>query len=223
MIHRLLIVLLLLLVLPARASERAILVLGDSLSAAHGIDQNAGWVALLAARLAKQNRDYRVVNASISGDTTGGGLARLPAALDRYHPDILIVELGGNDGLRGIPLAEIRSHLGQIVHQAKHRDIRVLLIGVRLPPNYGAIFTERFQALFHELAQTEAVPLVPKLLAGVAESPELMQPDGIHPTAAAQSRLLANVWPKLKPLLRPTPHVPLSPAVQHSPDPNRMR
>ncbi|EAR20244.1 probable esterase signal peptide protein [Nitrococcus mobilis Nb-231] len=223
MIHRLLIVLLLLSALPARANERAILVLGDSLSAAHGINHNAGWVALLAARLAKQKWDYRVVNASISGDTTGGGLARLPAALDRYHPVILIVELGGNDGLRGIPLAEIRSHLGQIVRLAKHRGIRVLLIGVRLPPNYGTVFTERFQALFHEVAQAEAIPLVPKLLAGVAENPQLMQPDGIHPTAAAQPRLLANVWPKLKPLLQPTPHVPLPPAAQHSLDPNRMR
>lgn len=223
MIRRLLLVLLLLSALPAAASNRSILVFGDSLSAAHGIDQDAGWVALLRSRLDQQGWSYRVVNASISGDTTRGGLSRLPAALDRHHPAILIVELGGNDGLRGIPLAETRSNLAHIVRMAKHRDIRVLLIGVRLPPNYGAEFTERFQALFHEVARSAAIPLVPKLLAGVAEDRDFMQPDGIHPTAAAQPRLLANVWPKLKPLLQPAPHAPPRPAAQHSPDPSRMR
>lgn len=223
MIRRLLLVLLLLPTLPGGASDRSILVLGDSLSAAHGIDQDAGWVALLRSRLDQQGWGYRVVNASISGDTTQGGLTRLPAALDRHHPTILIVELGGNDGLRGIALAETRSNLAHIVHMAKRRGIRVLLIGVRLPPNYGAVFTKRFQALFHEVAQSTAIPLVPKLLAGVAEDWDLMQADGIHPTAAAQPRLLANVWPKLKPLLQPAPHAPPMPAAQHSPDPSQRR
>ncbi|HET8701720.1 MAG TPA: arylesterase [Nitrococcus sp.] len=220
-IRRLLLVLLLLPILSAAAGNRSILVLGDSLSAAYGIDQSAGWVALLRARLEQQKRGYRVINAGISGDTTHGGLTRLPAALERYHPEILIVELGGNDGLRGVPLAETRSNLAHIIDMAKRRGIQVLLIGVRLPPNYGAVFTERFQAMFHELARAEAIPLVPKLLAGVAEHPGLMQPDGIHPTAAAQPRLLANVWPQLKPLLLPAPHVPPMPAARHSPDPGR--
>ena len=223
MIRRLLLILLLLLALPAVASNRSILVLGDSLSAAHGIDQDAGWVALLRARLDQREWDYLVVNASISGDTTRGGLTRLPAALDRYQPEILIVELGGNDGLRGMPLTETRSNLVQIVRLAKDRGSRVLLVGVRLPPNYGAVFTERFQALFHAVARAEAVPLVPKLLAGVAENPDLMQPDGIHPTAAAQPRLLANVWPKLTPLLQPAPPAPPTPAARHSPDPSQRR
>lgn len=216
-------VLLLLPAVPAIASERVILVLGDSLSAAHGIVQEAGWVALLRERLGKQGWDYRVVNASVSGDTTGGGLARLPEALDRHHPAILIVELGGNDGLRGLPLAETQSNLTRIVHLAKRRGVRVLLLGVRLPPNYGKAFTERFQAMFHKVARAEEVRLVPKMLAGVAEDASLMQPDGIHPTAAAQPRLLANIWPKLTPLLQPASRGPSAPAVRHSPDPGRRR
>lgn len=223
MIRRLLIFLLLLLALPAVAGNRAILVLGDSLSAAHGIDQDAGWVALLRSRLDQQKWGYRVANASISGDTTHGGLTRLPAALDRYRPGLLIVELGGNDGLRGVPLRETRRNLSHIVEMAQERGIRVLLLGVRLPPNYGPVFTERFQAMYHDLAQQYDVPLVPRLLEEVATDPSLMQPDGIHPTAAAQPRLLANVWPQLKPLLRPAPHVPPTPAAQHSPDLSRMR
>lgn len=216
-------ILLLLLAVPAIASDRVILVLGDSLSAAHGIDQDAGWVALLGARLDRHGWGYRVVNASVSGDTTGGGLARLPDALDRHDPAILIVELGGNDGLRGIPLAEIQANLTRIVRLAKRRGIRVLLLGVRLPPNYGAGFTERFQALFRDVARTEGIPLVPKVLAGVTEDAELMQADGIHPTTAAQPRLLANVWPKLRALLRPASRAPPAPAARHSPDPGRMR
>ena len=215
--------LLLLLAVPAIASDRVILVLGDSLSAAHGIDQDAGWVALLSARLDRHGWGYRVVNASVSGDTTGGGLARLPDALDRHDPAILIVELGGNDGLRGLPLAEIHGNLTRIVRLAERRGIRILLLGVRLPPNYGAGFTERFQALFQDVARTEDIPLVPKVLAGVAEDAELMQADGIHPTAAAQPRLLANVWPKLRGLLGPASRAPPTPAARHSPDPGRMR
>lgn len=223
MLRRLLVLLLLFSALPAAAAKPLILVLGDSLSAAHGIDRNAGWVALLRARLERQGRDYQVINASISGDTTRGGLTRAPAALDRYRPEILIVELGGNDGLRGLPLGETRQNLTRIVRMAKQRGIRVLLIGVRLPPNYGPEFTARFQSLFHEVAQAESVPLVPKLLAGIAEHPALMQADGIHPTAAAQPRLLANVWPMLRPLLQAAPHARSAPAAQPPPDPSRTR
>ncbi|MDN5849015.1 MAG: arylesterase [Nitrococcus sp.] len=212
----------LLTVLPAAAAETVVMVLGDSLSAAYGIDREAGWVALLAKRLHNQGYEARVVNASISGDTSGGGLSRLPAALERHQPDVLIVELGGNDGLRGIPLQETRRNLSHIVAMAQQRGIRVLLLGVRLPPNYGAVFTERFQAMYRDLARQHDVPLVPRFLEHVATHPSLMQPDGIHPTAAAQPRLLANVWPKLKPLLQGAWHVPPMPAARRSPDPSRM-
>lgn len=208
--------------LPAAAAQTVVMVLGDSLSAAYGIDREAGWVALLAERLDSQGYEARVINASISGDTSGGGLSRLPAALERHQPDVLIVELGGNDGLRGIPLRETRHNLSQILEMAHKRGISVLLVGVRLPPNYGPLFTERFQAMYRDLAQQHEVALVPRLLQGVAAHPALMQPDGIHPTAAAQPRLLANVWPKLKPLLQGAPRVPPMPAPWRSADPSRM-
>lgn len=219
----LLLLLCLLTVVPAAAAETVVMVLGDSLSAAYGIDREAGWVSLLAERLDRQGYEARVVNASITGDTSRGGLSRLPTALKRHHPDVLVIELGGNDGLRGVPLRETQRNLSHIVEMAQARGIRVLLLGVRLPPNYGPVFTERFQAMYHDLAQQHDVPLVPRLLEDVATDPSLMQPDGIHPTAAAQPRLLANVWPQLKPLLRPAPHVPPTPAAQHSPDLSRMR
>lgn len=224
MIPRILALLLLLCAMaPIAAAETVVMVLGDSLSAAYGIDREAGWVALLAERLHRQGYAARVVNASITGNTTRAGLARLPAALKRYHPDILIVELGGNDGLRGIPLQETRRNLARIIEIAQGRGICVLLLGVRLPPNYGPVFTERFQAMYRHLAQRYDVPLVPRLLEGVATNPALMQPDGIHPTAAAQPLLLANVWPKLKPLLHSAPCAPPTPAAPRSPDPSRMQ
>lgn len=187
---------------PAMAADTVtVLVVGDSLSAAYGIDRDDGWVALLEERLADTGREVRVVNASITGDTTRGGRTRLPDALSRHEPDVVVIELGGNDGLRGIPLAETRRNLAAMVEDARAAGARVLLVGVRLPSNYGAAFIERFQQVFHDVASEYDVPLVPKFLAGVGGDPSLMQDDGIHPNAAAQPKLLDNLWPKLQPLL----------------------
>ncbi|MCS4505336.1 arylesterase [Arhodomonas aquaeolei] len=199
--RRLLLAMMLLAAAPAAAAQTTILVVGDSLSAAYGLDPADGWVALLRKRLAARGIDAGVVNASISGDTTRGGRARLPKALETHDPDVVIIELGGNDGLRGLPLAETRRNLEAMVERARQAGARVLLIGVRLPSNYGAAFIERFQQVFRDVASGADVPLVPKLLAGVGERPELMQADGIHPNAQAQPRLLDNVWPALAPLL----------------------
>ncbi len=177
------------------------MVLGDSLSTGYGFERERGWVSLLAERLERTHPAYRVVNASISGETTHGARARLAAALDRHQPDVVIVELGGNDGLRGIPLAETRRHLAAILETLRDRDIAALLAGMRLPPNYGPRYTETFAKMYRELAEEAGVALAPFLLEGVATDPELMQPDGIHPRAEAQPRILANVWPHLEPLL----------------------
>jgi acyl-CoA thioesterase-1 len=182
-------------------SPTTILVVGDSLSAAHGMDREDGWVALMEQRLGQRDGHYRVVNASIGGDTTRGGRSRLPAALADHEPDIVIIELGGNDGLRGIPLSETRRNLAAMIEAAHAHDGRVLLLGVRLPTNYGSAFIERFQAVFRDLGNDYDIAVVQKFLAGVGEEPELMQADGIHPTAEAQPRLLANVWPELETLL----------------------
>lgn len=190
--------------LPASEAP-TVLVVGDSLSAAHGIDREDGWVALLERRLqAFGPGEAKVVNASIGGDTTRGGLARLPEALEQHQPDIVIIELGGNDGLRGLPLQETRRNLAGMVERVLDHGARPLLLGVRLPSNYGQAFIERFQAVFREVANEYDIPLVPKFLAGIAEDRTLMQSDGIHPSAAAQPRMLDNVWPKLAPLLPET-------------------
>jgi acyl-CoA thioesterase-1 len=190
---------------PGPAEEGAgvpvILALGDSLTAAYGMALQDGWVALLRERLRARGFDYAVVNAGISGDTTAGGLARLPDLLRRHRPAVLIVALGANDGLRGLPPPMIAENLRQIIRLGREAGARVLLAGIQLPPNYGAAFNRSFQAVFPDLARTEGVPLVPGLLAGVAEDRALMQPDDIHPTAAAQPRILDNVWPALAPLL----------------------
>jgi acyl-CoA thioesterase I len=187
----------------AAAAEPAptILVLGDSLSAAYGLDLKDGWVALLQQRLHEHGDDYRVVNAGISGDTTAGGLARLPDLLARHRPAILVIELGANDGLRGLRPAVIRDNLTRMIELGRAAGSRILLIGIRLPPNYGAAYERAFQAVFQEVAQAQDVPLVPFLLAGVAEDRTLMQADQVHPTAAAQPRMLDTVWPALEPLL----------------------
>jgi acyl-CoA thioesterase I len=195
------VMLLLLLALPATAAARTILVLGDSLSAAYGMDVRSGWVTLLQQRLAQQKTDYQVINASISGDTTANGLARLPPLLAKHRPAIVIVELGGNDGLRGLPLAQMQHNIGAIVKKAKAGGAKVLLVGVRLPPNYGKPYTERFQRVYRDVAAEHGVALAPFILEGVYAERALMQPDGIHPTAAAQPRLLENVWAKLRGLL----------------------
>lgn len=178
-----------------------IVVLGDSLSAGHGIDTAEGWVNLLRRRLQERGYPYRVINASISGDTTSGGLQRLPSELKRYRPAILILELGGNDGLRGTPLAVMRHNLLRLIELARHAGARVMLLGVRLPPNYGPAYVSAFEGVYREVAKQTHTPLVAHLLQGVATHRSLMQSDGIHPTAAAQPRLLDNVWPVLKPLL----------------------
>lgn len=186
---------------PVAASARTILVLGDSLSAAHNIDVASGWVALLQQRLDRQKLRYHVVNASISGDTTAGALARLPKLLAERQPDIVLVELGGNDGLRGLTLPQMQRNLTAIVVRARKAGAKVLLLGVKLPPNYGARYTERFQQVYRKVATEQRVPLLPFVLEGVATDPALMQPDGIHPNAAAQPRVLDNVWTYLRPML----------------------
>ena len=191
-----------LLPLPAHAAQRVVLVVGDSLSAAYGIDQDEGWVALLQQRLGKDYPDYRVVNASISGDTTRGGLGRIDAALRTHAPAVVIVELGGNDGLRGLPVKEMRTNLGAIITKSLAAQARVLLVGMRIPPNYGPLYTKNFEAVFTGLAKQFDVARVPFLLDGVALKLDLVQDDGIHPRAVAQPRLLENVWPYLAPLLR---------------------
>ncbi|MGA1370109.1 MAG: arylesterase [Pseudomonadales bacterium] len=180
---------------------RTVLVLGDSISAAYGIEREEGWVAALAARLSERAPAWRVVNASVSGETTGGGLARLPKALSLHDPEVVIIELGGNDGLRGYPLDTIRTNLDGLVRAANGR--RILLVGMQIPPNYGPRYTQGFHGLFAAVADSHGVPLVPFLLERVALDPSLMQDDGIHPTAAAQPLLLETLWPHLEPLLAP--------------------
>jgi acyl-CoA thioesterase-1 len=190
----------------ADAEQRpSLLVLGDSLSAAYGMAEREGWVALLAQRIDEQDLPWQVVNASISGDTTRGGLTRLPRALERHDPALIIIELGGNDGLRGvhpnIMIEEMRDNLTELIRLSQAHGAKVLLLGMHLPPNYGNHFTERFHAVYHEVARAQDVPLVPFFLEGVADDRALMQPDGIHPTAEAQQRMLENVWEALRPML----------------------
>jgi acyl-CoA thioesterase-1 len=185
----------------ARADAPAILVLGDSLSAAYGMRVEQGWVSLLADRLMASGYGYRVINASASGETTGGALARLPRALEKHRPAVVIVELGGNDGLRGLPARDVRSNLDSIVRLSRKSGAKVLLIGMRIPPNYGPSYTRDFHQVFAEVANQYKLPLVPFFLDGIALDDGLMQEDGLHPNAAAQPQLLAQVWPQLRPLL----------------------
>jgi acyl-CoA thioesterase I len=178
-----------------------ILVLGDSLSAGYGISVEQGWVALLQARLHLRGYGHRVVNASSSGETTGGGLARLPRALAKHHPQIVIVELGANDGLRGLPVQDIRRNLDSIIATSQRAGARILLLGMRIPPNYGPVYTESFHALFKEAAARHKVALVPFFLRDIALDDAMIQEDRLHPTAAAQPKLLDAIWPQLEPLL----------------------
>lgn len=191
--------------LGARADAPTVLVLGDSLSAAHGMRVEQGWVSLLQERLTASGYGYRVVNASASGETTGGALARLPRALARHEPAVVIIELGGNDGLRGLPVADVRSNLDALVRLSRKSGAAVLLIGMRIPPNYGPTYTKSFHDLYAEVAASKHVALVPFFLDGIALDDALMQEDGIHPNAAAQPKLLDQVWPRLKPLLKTKP------------------
>jgi len=186
----------------ARAEAPVILVFGDSISAGYGLAHvEQGWVELLKTRLSALGYGYQVVNASVSGETTAGGLARLPRALELHHPKIVILELGGNDGLRALPVAQMRANLTQMVELATAAGAKTLLVGMRMPPNYGPEYTEQFAMVFSDLARDRKLPLVPFLLTDIALSPTLLQGDDIHPNAAGQPVLLENVWPTLKPLL----------------------
>jgi acyl-CoA thioesterase I len=198
---------LLLVFIPASAVRAAqtILVLGDSISAGYGLAQGEGWVELLEQRIQRDKLDYRVLNASISGETTLGGLNRISAALEEHHPAVVIVALGGNDGLRGNPLDEIRRNLIAIVEACRKAGAKVVIAGMRIPPNYGRVYTRRFEGLFAEVARQQNVSLVPFMLQGFAEDRKMFQADGIHPAAIAQSRILDNVYRRLRPLLLPRP------------------
>jgi len=183
------------------ASARTILVFGDSLSAAYGIRPEQGWVTLLAQRLQTQGYGYQVVNASVSGETSSGGLERLPRALKLHAPAIVILELGANDGLRGLPASAMRDNLARMVQLSQGAQARVLLVGIRIPPNYGPRYTDEFARVYPELAQQFHLPLVPFLLQKVALDPSLMQEDGLHPNADAEPIVLDTLWPYLKPLI----------------------
>lgn len=188
---------------PALAAERTVLVYGDSLSAAYGIAQAKGWVSLLGARVKQERPDYSVANASISGETTSGGLARFDKALAQHRPAVVILELGANDGLRGLPVTQMKANLAAMIEHAQRAGARVVLTGMRLPPNYGPDYTRAFEDAYAELAKRYKTALVPFLLEGFAEKPELFQPDRIHPTEAAQPMILDLVWKALRPLLAP--------------------
>jgi len=183
-------------------AAQTILVFGDSVSAAYGIAEQRGWVALLAGQLKREQRHYIVVNASISGETTAGGLARLPKMLAVHRPAIVILALGGNDGLRGLPVEQMKRNLAAMVELSQRAGARVLLAGMRLPPNYGPEYTRAFETAFAEVAKERRCALLPFLLEGVAERDEYFQPDRIHPNEAAQPLIAENVLKALRPLLR---------------------
>ena len=185
----------------AGKTPETILVLGDSLSGAFGLDTDEGWVALLQQRLTRQDYDYRVINASVSGDTTRTGLSRIQSVLKMHSPSIVINALGGNDGLRGLPFSEIENSLADIIRRCKAHGSQVLLVGVRLPPNYGPVYNQKFAELYQSLSDSYQVPLVEKMLHNVAENRDLMQADGMHPKAEAQPQVMENIWAGLKPLL----------------------
>ena len=177
------------------------MVFGDSLSSGYGLPQDAGWVSLLERRLQQERPEYQVINASLTGETTRGGLSRIESSLKTYQPSIVILELGGNDGLRGQRIDLARDNLEAIIKACKQRRAEVLLIGMRLPPNYGPAYTQKFHSIYPELAKREHVPLMPFLMEGFSDNPALFQPDGIHPAAAAQPLILDAVWKHLRPLL----------------------
>ena len=183
------------------AGGGTILVYGDSLSAAYGISQKDGWVALLQERLRKARPDYTVANASISGETSSGGASRIADTLKRHRPAITIVELGANDGLRGLPVAQMRNNLIAIIQAAQKSGSKVVIVGMRLPPNYGAAYAREFDAVFGQLARRFRIQQVPLLFEGIADRQEMFQPDQLHPTEQAQPILLENVWKALRPLL----------------------
>lgn len=183
------------------AYAASIVVFGDSISAAYGIEVNKGWVAKLQQKLKQQKKDYQVINASVSGETTSGGVTRLPQILKQYQPSILILELGGNDGLRGQPPKLMQQNLQKMIQQAKQQKVKVLFLGMKIPPNYGKAYNQAFEKVFVDVAKIEKVSFVPFFLEGVGGHDNLMQADGIHPNQQAQQQLLDNVWPALTPLL----------------------
>ena len=180
---------------------KSIVVLGDSISAGHGIEVNQGWVALVQQKLKDSKSDFSIHNASISGDTSSGGLARVDELLTRYKPEVFVLELGGNDGLRGLSPALMKSNLNEIINRAKQANAKVLLLGMKIPPNYGKRYTEWFYRVYTELAQEQNISLIPFLLDDVALTPELMQADGIHPNTKAQPIIADKIWQHLLPLL----------------------
>lgn len=184
------------------APQKPVLVFGDSLSSAYGIAQSRGWVALLGERLKRELPDYIVVNESISGETSAGGRARIEAALARHKPAIVVLELGANDGLRGLPILQMKQNLAAMIEQSQKAGARVLLLGMKLPPNYGPDYTQSFEAAFGELARGHRTALVPFLLEDIAEQADMFQPDRIHPTEAAQPLMLERVWKALRPLVK---------------------
>jgi acyl-CoA thioesterase I len=191
-----------LLMVDAYSASKTVLVLGDSLSAEYGLARGAGWVSLLEKKLKENKIDATVVNASISGETTSGGKARLPSLLDKYRPNLVILELGGNDGLRGLPVAATQANIRAMVTASKKAKSKVLLVGMQIPPNYGRDYAENFSRLYTVTAKETGIPLVPFLLAEIADKPQLFQADRIHPTAEAHPIMLNNIWPHLKPLLQ---------------------
>ena len=186
----------------AYSAPKTVLVLGDSLSAEYGLTRGSGWVALLENKLKAEKIDAAVVNASISGETTSGGRARLPALLAQHKPDIVIIELGANDGLRGQPVSAAEDNLRSMIELANKNKARVLLVGMRMPPNYGRDYTERFFGMYKTLAAKYKAPLVPFMLDGVADKPRLFQPDRLHPSAEAHPVILANIWPTFAALVK---------------------
>lgn len=187
----------------AYSAPKTVLVVGDSLSAEYGIARGSGWVALLEQKLKAEKIDARVVNASISGETTSGGRTRLPVLLQQHKPNVVVFELGANDGLRGLPVASAQDNLRTMISLAQQNKAKVLLVGMRIPPNYGRAYTERFAAMYQSLATQAKVPLVPFMLDGVAQDTANFQADRMHPLAGAHPIILNNIWPQLTPLIRP--------------------
>jgi acyl-CoA thioesterase-1 len=186
----------------AYSAPKTLLVVGDSLSAEYGLVRGTGWVALLEQKLKSQKLDANIVNASVSGETTSGGRTRLPALLSKHKPDVVVIELGANDGLRGLPVPAAEANLRAMVDASRKAGAQVLLVGMRMPPNYGRDYADKFFAMYGTLSKSVRVPLAPFMLDGVAEKPDLFQPDRLHPLAEAHPIILANIWPHLLPILK---------------------
>lgn len=180
---------------------RSLLVYGDSLSASYGMTEEEGWVTLLEKKIQRENWSYQVINGSVSGETSTGGLERLPAMLDSYKPELVVLELGGNDGLRGLPLNLLKNNLRDMIELIRESGAKVLLAGIQIPPNYGPRYTAPFSQVFYQIAEEDNVKLIPFLIDGIPQNPELMQDDGIHPKPEAQSIIVENVWHYLLPML----------------------